>query len=170
MKKLIMLVGVMVLAGIANAASVKWNTGAFTAGFADKDGNSLANSTAYSIIVSFYSDAKGSSLVTSSTQTKAKGNGAYNAQTDSTVYDFTAGTTYYASAIISDGSNELKSNLASFTMPDTGDANINFTLGTGFDTVANQWSSSGWQSVPEPTSALLMLLGFAGLTLKRKTV
>lgn len=32
----------------------------------------------------------------------------------------------------------------------------------------NNWSSVAAQSVPEPTSGLLLLLGMAGLALKRK--
>jgi len=35
-------------------------------------------------------------------------------------------------------------------------------------TTANTFRNSTWQSVPEPTSGLLMLLGVAGLALRRK--
>ena len=169
MKKLIILTSVVVLAGFANAASVQWNSGLFTEGFVGPDGNSLKNSTAYTMVVSFYSDSKGNTTLTTSQQTKAKPNGAYN---NTTADVFNSGVTYYVSAILSatDGSSSLKSGIASFTMPDTGNGNLNFQSGSGFDTTSKKWASGGWesQSVPEPTSALLMLFGFAGLALKRK--
>lgn len=41
------------------------------------------------------------------------------------------------------------------------------TLGFGNMASATQ-NASNWQSVPEPTSGLLVLLGMAGLALKRK--
>ena len=39
-----------------------------------------------------------------------------------------------------------------------------------FGTFSNATQNGGWQSIPEPTSGLLMLLGAAGLALKRKRV
>ena len=39
---------------------------------------------------------------------------------------------------------------------------------TAQDTIANPYGFSGFTAVPEPTSAVLMLLGVAGLSLKRK--
>ena len=167
MKKILTIVGVALLTGGANAAVVSWNSGTFTEGFKDKNGNSLAQSTAYKMLVSFYSDSKGETLVTTSEATTAKPNGAYSNKTGDV---FSSDTTYYVSAVISatDGSSSLKSGLASFTSPLTGDVTINFATGSGFDTVAKKWSADGWQSIPEPTSAMLVMLGLCGLALKRK--
>ena len=86
MKKLLTIAGAVLVAGFANAAAVSWNSGTYSAGFVDPDGNSLANSTAYTMVVSFYSDAACQNLVTTSTATSAKGNGAFNAKTGS-VFD-----------------------------------------------------------------------------------
>ena len=41
-------------------------------------------------------------------------------------------------------------------------------LGTYFLGGTSTDSTGGWQAVPEPTSGLLLLLGMAGLALKRK--
>lgn len=164
MKKLLTLAGVVMLAGFANAAAVQWNSGVFNAGFTGPDGKTLANSTDYTMTVSFYSDAEGKNLVTTSTQTKAKANGAYNAKTGDV---FTAGQTYYVSAILTDGTNSTGFELATFSVPGNGDGSINFTTGAGFADEKMQYTS-GWMAAPEPTSGLLLLLGMAGLALKRK--
>ena len=171
MKKLFILIGVALVTGIVNAAAVQWNSGLYSAGFVGPDGNSLARSTDYTMIVSFYSDAEGTDLLTTSTVGTAKPNGAYNASTGDS-YEFANGSTYYVTAIIkaNDGSASWEAALASFTVGATGDANINFTTGAGFDVAGQKWSAAGWQTqdVPEPTSGLLMLLGVAGLALRRK--
>jgi len=166
MKKLLIIVGVAMVAGFANAAAVSWNSGVFTAGFTGPDGNSLANSTAYTMTVNFYSDSAGKNLVTSSTVTKAKANGAYNSKTGDA---FTAGGTYYVTAILTEneGTKSTGFTLAEFSVPSNGDGSINFTTGAGFKTEGVQYTS-GWMAAPEPTSGLLLLLGVAGLALRRK--
>lgn len=166
MKKLMIIIGAAMLAGFANAAAVSWNSGVFTAGFTGPSGETLANSTAYTMTVSFYSDAAGANLVTTSVQTKAKANGAYNSKTEDV---FTAGGTYYASALLqeNEGTKSTGFTLAAFSVPSNGDGNINFTTGAGFTDVKLQYTT-GWMAAPEPTSGLLMLLGMAGLALRRK--
>lgn len=174
MKKILVIAGAVLMASFANAAAVSWNSGVYTAGFVGPDGATLAKSTDYTMVVSFYSDA-GTTLVTESTVTTAKANGAYNTKTDDL---FTNGKTYYVSAILkaNDGTVQRIADLASFTLGDTGDGNINFTTGAGFDTASNKWGA--WETVgggdtpsgdvPEPTSGLLLLVGAAALALKRK--
>ncbi len=171
MKKLLTLMGAALAVGCVHAASVSWNSGLFSEGFVGPDGNSLARSTAYTMVVSFYADAAGTDLLTTSTVTSAKPNGAYNTSTGDS-YAFANGSTYYVSAIIkaNDGTASWEAALSSFTLGDTGDATLNFTSGAGFDVAGQKWSDAGWQTqgVPEPTSGLLMLLGVAGLALRRK--
>ena len=173
MKKLLVIAGAVLMASFANAAAVSWNSGVYTAGFVGPDGATLAKSTDYTMVVSFYSDA-GTTLLTESTVTAAKANGAYNAKTGDL---FTNGKTYYVSAILkaNDGTVQRLADLSSFTLGDTGDATINFTTGAGFDTASNKWGA--WETVggdtpsgdvPEPTSGLLLLVGAAALALKRK--
>lgn len=175
MKKILIIAGAVLMASFANAAAVSWNSGVYTAGFVGPDGASLAKSTDYTMIVSFYSDAAGTTLVTESSVTTAKANGAYNTATDDL---FTNGKTYYVSAIIksNDGTKQMTAALSSFTVADTGNASINFTTGAGFDTVSAKWGAwetvggegGGTTDVPEPTSGLLLLFGAAGLALRRR--
>lgn len=175
MKKLLVIAGAVLMAGFANAAAVSWNSGGYSAGFVGPTGATLANSADYTLVVSFYSDAAGTTLVTESTVTKAKANGAYNTKTDDL---FTNGKTYYVSAILkaNDGTVQRIADLASFTLGDTGDGTINFTTGAGFDDASSKWGA--WETVgggdtpsgdvPEPTSGLLLLVGAAGLALRRR--
>lgn len=166
MKKIMIALIAVAGAFVANAAAVAWNSGTFANGFVGPDGKTLANSTDYTMTVYFYSDAAGETLVTESSVAKAKANGAYNTAT--TYTDFAAGTTYYAKAIITDGKNEMATDIVAFNTVNQGNSNINFTTGAGLASGAKAWPAAGWSSVPEPTSGLLLLLGVAGLALKRK--
>ena len=155
MKKMVIIIGAAMLAGVANAAAVQWNSGTFANGFKGPDGATLASSTAYTMIVSFYSDAAGTTLLTTSTATSARPNGAFTATT--TYSDFAANTTYYASAIIkaNDGSASWEAGTAAFAMPANGNTSINFTTGAGFADTSAKWASGGWETtaVPEPTTS-----------------
>lgn len=159
-------VGLMVFA--SNAAAVEWNSGAFASGFAGPDDKSLGNSEAFVMNIYFYSDDAGKTLITQDSVAKAKPNGAYNNTT--TYEDFAADTTYYMKAIISGTIDETtwtrEAALASFTMPGQGKQSINLIAGTNFDVSGNKWGE--WTSAPEPTSGLLVLMGLAGLMLRRK--
>ena len=92
------------------------------------------------------------------------------------------GTTYYAKLVVEafnstsgDLLSSVESSLVSFTgASDALEApSINFYSGVGINETKPAgdhgfMSADGWQSVPEPTSGLLLLLGVAGLALKRK--
>jgi len=157
---------------VASAASVKWTSGTFSDGFTDHNGNSLANNTAYTMSVYFYTDAGITQF--GDVSTAVKGNqftGAYgnsptgfsNSTQESTVI-------YYCKAIISgtDGDDvwQRESTLADFSMPTQNDKNINFLTGAGFNTAGSKWGE--WQTVPEPFSGTLALLGMIGIGLRRK--
>ena len=94
---------------------------------------------------------------------------------------------YYAQMIITDldSGNTLSTQVVKFTIDslnnDTGtptfgdggafiEALSGYTLdgegGTG--NYLGAWDTAGWQSVPEPTSGLLLLIGVAGLALRRR--
>lgn len=166
MKKIMMTAAFAMLACVANAAAVAWNSGTYSNGFVGPDGNTLKGATGYTMTVYFYSDAAGENLITESSVDAAKPNGAFNTTTE--YAEFATLTTYYTQAIITDGVNQLTTDIVSFTTLAQGNASINFTTGAGFDNEVKVWDSAGWQAVPEPTSGLLLLLGMAGLALRRK--
>jgi hypothetical protein len=79
----------------------------------------------------------------------------------------------YDNADISKAKNYIVSDVSSKTVNAAGsDITISFGSMTG-TTTANKFLNSSWsavpsESVPEPTSGLLLLLGMAGLALRRK--
>lgn len=86
---------------------------------------------------------------------------------------FANGGTYTAQLIIKNDKYEVKSSVAEFVVPDGADATINFTTGAGFVKEQAHIAYTGegsWQAVPEPTSGLLLILGVAGLALRRKKI
>jgi len=164
MKKLMIAAVAVAMAAVAQAAAVTWNSGTASAGFTDPDGNKITTVMGYTLTVSFFSDSAGTIKVTEGSTSTA--NGMTGAMTATTADLFSASTTYYAQAVITDGSYENKTDVLAFTTPGTGNANINFANGNGFATSGMKWN--GWTAVPEPTSGLLMLLGVAGLALRRR--
>ena len=173
MKKLMIALAAVAMAIGANAAAVVWTTGLNTDGFAGPDGNKLTTADGYTYIITFF-DASGVQVGTASSTTTVKPNGSvggtysgYNFQNsvagdpDDTIY------TYMAQVVIKDGDKIVReTEKVAFDMPYANNASINFSTGGGFKTTGSKWGA--WQTVPEPTSGLLLLIGVAGLALKRK--
>ena len=105
MKKLMTIIGAVVLATSAQAAAVAWSSGSNSNGFKDPTGTTLKNSAAYTMIVTFWD---GTTELGTSSDTTASSLGAYTGTFSG--YDFAADKTYYASAIISanDGSTRVR--------------------------------------------------------------
>ena len=88
-----------------------------------------------------------------------------------TVNGTAADTTYFAQLVITDDKgNTITSEKAQFTTDSSATyGDINFSTGNKFATTTAKIDyASGWTAAPEPTSGLLLLLGMAGLALKRK--
>ena len=187
MKKLMIAFSVAFCAVAVNAATVSWNSGSFRSAANANGGwgstaikNSLADGTSLAVSVFlvnsevYTSASKLSSAelykayaTETATATASSELNAVNATTDATV-----GTDYYAVLIYT------------YTDKTYGDMYIATTAtiaGTGITNAGNTYnvanigstagSASGWTAagaIPEPTSGLLMLVGLAGLALRRK--
>jgi len=73
------------------------------------------------------------------------------------------GNTYTFTYYLNNGQYELTSGTKSVTAVETGEAVLDWS-----DQQTYTSTAGNWKAVPEPTSAMLMLLGVAGLALKRK--
>ena len=172
MKKLMIVFATIALAVGVHAASVDWGTGSLQSfGVGKQD-------TGYTVQILFFTDAAGENDVTSnfgsgSQISSSKSDKSYGFS--GTTAQTTSGT-YYSQIIVtrkSDG-QQLKSDIAQFSYDADSLSNttINFGAGTGITGGGSQWSNASWGSggggVPEPTSALLLLVGGAMLALRRK--
>lgn len=186
MKKLLIAACVAAFAVVAQASVVNWSTGTLYApgtdgsGYADEWGlidPGTSGVLATLIVGTGYSgDEITGKVAFSSGDTGSTIDDAY-AISGTTSDSLDDDATYYAQMIITYGDSTLKSGIVAIeTSSITGSADI--TMGDGglnvtpvgftLDDIYGAFSSSGWAAVPEPTSGLLMLLGVAGLALRRK--
>ena len=153
---------------VCNAAAVSWQSGAVY----KTDGTTKVGkgNSDYAVTIAFFTDAAGNNAVEGLSGDLTVGTSGTGSKYSGTVDGFAAGTTYYTQLIVTTAGYEAKSEIVSFTTQGTGDSSLDFTAGTGFDSAYtfSTANAGAWQSVPEPTSGLLMLLGIAGLALKRK--
>ena len=178
MKKLILAMVVAISAIAVNAASIKWNSGTVYnyAGTKANAGTAAVTAYLYSITEAEYTSLSsktaaeiyqvaGSSVGTLVTSQKTSALGAANITQNVTGGTSESPVTYYGVVLYVDSISDssvpyVKAALQSVTFQDDGVS----TLGN-LATNAGSWTSS---AVPEPTSGLLMLLGMAGLALRRK--
>lgn len=169
MKKLIIAFVAIATAAICNAAAVSWQSGAVY----KTDGTTKVGkgATDYLVTIAFFSDSAGANAVTGLTGDLSADTAGTGSKYSGVVEGFEAGQTYYGQIIITTSGYEAKSEIAEFKTQGTGATAINFSDGSGFAAGFSGFSTANagaWQAVPEPTSGLLMLLGLAGLALKRK--
>lgn len=159
MKKLLVLAAVVAASVAANAASFKWSAANIYAS------NGTDKYTGSVELYAYLSTADASSAVLVSTVT-ASSAGAVAATTFEDSTNFTAGNNYNFYFVIEDnGKTFTSSEKTNVAAQPTGTSSVLFgNMATATQTASN-WVSS---SVPEPTSGLLMLLGMAGLALRRK--
>lgn len=180
MKKLMVLAAAVVASVAANAAAVSWNSGTIklpsgvnakatvVASLFIIDATTYAAYAAYTdatkLSDDIYAAYKGADAAKSQTSTtKSLANILYG--------DYSAGDSVYAVLPYTTTENETAywmGNYGSVTLESAQDVSVgqlaNF-LGGNTAAGATAWSTA---AVPEPTSGLLILLGMAGLALKRK--
>lgn len=168
MKKLIIMTAIIVAGIVANAASFKW-TGANIYGadtttkftgtatiYAYLDTATVADAVkvvdAFVISGTIKSDALGTATGFTYDWGDAIGNSNYN-------FFF----------VIEDGDKTFNSSISDPSKIVVGKAAATATTTVAFANMATATqNASNWAAVPEPTSGLLLLLGMAGLALKRK--
>ena len=170
----------VLLASMTQAASIAWGN-ASASKLVGLDGStaiSSANATAWGLTLSLmYADgtATGSSISTINGMSAGVLNTAkwtYKYGTDAQ-----SGDAFYIKALMTVDGTTYEMNIYADGSATSGTM---FTLGSDLDNTSRStftWASGTYggtmwsaQSVPEPTSGLLLLLGMAGLALKRKRV
>ena len=165
MKKLVVFAAVAVMAVVASATNVKWGIGgggaltSFTAGTIYLVSGSLPT-TDWASQTSFSESMIAGDVLASA----ALSDGAYYS-TGTTITPASSGLsagnkTVYAIAISSDGKDmAITSNTKTLNLQPSA---LSSTLAWGVS------DFTSYTAVPEPTSALLLMLGVAGIALKRK--
>ena len=179
MKKLMTVVVAIGMAVVANAAAITWGSGTVSlpsgttagkdavAGYlfmvdATTYGTYSAYTDAAKLSTDIYAAYKDSLGTADNTKSSTK-KGAVSLDSGA---DYGSGT-YYAVVLYTTtegGKDYFMGNYASATIESTMDvavADLALKMGGTGD-------ATSWQSVPEPTSGLLMLLGMAGLALRRR--
>ena len=146
MKKLMILAAVMAVATMAEAASFKWSASGIYAPESTTDLYTGVATIFYSV-----KDADSWSVATTANMS----GGAF--ETTLTDDKFVGSTTYSFYYTMDDASGAVfTSDIKNSKANATAMREVKFT------------STGSWSAVPEPTSGLLMLLGMAGLALRRR--
>ena len=188
MRKIMIALAAVAMAAVSQAAVVQWKSGALTDGtgaavkaankitayvwaidaatystYAAMDGASLSQTIGAAFAAGELASAEASKANTYS----SRGGAAADVLGTST---YSAGDTAYGLVLYVDAANDMyMANAATVTFSLNANASIGELAtklgGTNDNRGATAWAAA---AVPEPTSGLLLLLGMAGLALKRK--
>ena len=183
MKKIMLAIAIAASAVIAQAASFNWTTTGTNASktFYGSDGSStIAGMTVYLMDAATVSQGdlvtalRGGSSITDYTSV-AKATLNTNSRLDATVVSYGEVGNFYDfyMAIVQDDYVFVSATVnATGQFSDTQAvtfSGVKTATQTVFADVSTAYSTAGWyQTAPEPTSGLLLLIGMAGLALKRK--
>lgn len=194
MKKLMIAAAVICSAAFVQAASVYWSFGNINGYGTDGSGwgaDGLTGTVDIQLIIgtSLTEGVIGDTIYDATTSVAFDSGYAYPDGLD--ISAMASDTPYYSQIIITSGESTLKSGIyeivaasidGDMTMPNWGFSGEEYALAgagdgslSGLSTIDGTYgtfSAAGWTGgstpVPEPTSGLLMLLGMAGLALRRK--
>ena len=168
MKKILIVAAVIAFGAVANAASITWSALA--------NGTKLSNGSVGAGVVAYLFEGALSEAVLSSIA-----NGSWNA--DASGY-LATGVTAANGALMKSGVGSYENTSVNFSMilfdaDSYGNAtefkyaefnNVTFVTANKTANFTSALSAASWQamSVPEPTSGILMLVGLAGLALRRR--
>ncbi len=175
-----MAIAVAACAAVASAASFDWKTSPTGKIYEAGTTTLLASGTAYIFDSSSVSRqtlvehfAANGSMMEGSLHSKAISAGVISA-TAGEAFSWSGGDTLNAYiAVIADG-KIFVSDVLGKEAPDTGYSQFSFNVKNASQATAREFNagdtvSAGWYTtVPEPTSGILMLVGLAGLALRRR--
>ena len=185
MRKLMIIAGIVLIAVTTQAATFKWSIANVFDGTGSSDTSSTYNGAIYlfdaglntqeSIYGKILQKTDVAGLAITSTTVA---NGLVNANLRSSQFEYgDGGTKYGFYAVIIDGEKVYFSNVKEVTANTTstaatvglGSQNNNRTTFSATAPSGTEFAGSGrWSNVPEPTSAMLIVLGVAALALRRR--
>ena len=174
MKKLIIAAAIVCAAALSQAAAISWSSDAVYDSTGTKVGKNASlyiytltekqysgTDTAWDL---FGSDVQGGGKGATTTAKSQQMTSKFAASTSGTSAD----TTYYYAVITTTGTgNDMKYIADKVSITTGNDGNGSYSKIAAAATTA-QGAKTAWHTVPEPTIAMLLLLGVAGLALRRR--